>query len=126
MKRTPAEWASLCVSVAIVLGVVGLVIYEHFHRWQHPPVIEVTVRADEARRNGETFYVPLRVENTGGKAAQDVEVEVSLEGSRTEPERATLMVDFLAGGASRRGSVAFEHDPARGRLSARVLRYLEP
>ena len=50
--RTTAEWVSLFVSVAIVLALVGGLIYQIFARGSRPPIIEVKPLMEEVRQEG--------------------------------------------------------------------------
>ena len=116
-KRTGAEWITLTVSVLIVLGLAGLVIYQEAARGTEPPVIEVQPKLGEIRREGDAYYVPIDIANKGEVTAEDIEVQVSLEIEGEEPETIAFAVKFLAGGETGEQTVVFQKDPAEGELT---------
>jgi uncharacterized protein (TIGR02588 family) len=125
-ERAVAEWTSFAISSAILLGVVGFLTYRHFTGEDTPPVVEVQTRVEGVRQAGERFYVPIEVVNRGAETAQDVLIRVELRTGAEEPEEAELQFDFLAGGATERGTAIFRRDPRLGELSVEVMSYLEP
>jgi uncharacterized protein (TIGR02588 family) len=124
--RTTAEWTTLGVSTAIVLALVGFVLYQHFAGGKQPAVIEVNPRLDAVRREAGTYHLPVEITNRGDLAAEDVRVQIALTTDRDRRQSSELGTDFLAGGASFRGVVAFEDDPARGNLTIDGLSFVEP
>jgi uncharacterized protein (TIGR02588 family) len=124
--RSAAEWASLGISIAIILGVVGLVLYEQLTRRDDPAMVEVRPDLAGVRHAGATYYLPLEIANTGGETAEDVTVAVELTPPGGEPEQAEVTIRFLAGGASQRATVAFQSDPAQGKLEAAARSFLDP
>ena len=124
--RSFAEWVSLGISILIVAGVVGLVLYQHVTRRTEPAVIEVQAQLDKVRRAGGTYYVPLEITNSGGVTAEEVVVEVELVPTRGERERAELTVRFLAGGDTHHATAVFKSDPTQGTLTATARSLVEP
>ena len=123
--RSTAEWITLGVSSAILLSVVGFLVYHQLSAGDVAPVIEVQPRLEAVRAVGGAYYLPLEVVNGGGATAQDVRVLVSI-GSGGERETSELLIDFLAGGATAKGVVIFRQDPRQRPLEVDVLSYLEP
>jgi uncharacterized protein (TIGR02588 family) len=124
--RTAAEWTTLGISTAIVLALVGLVLYEDVAGGKQPPVIEVHPRLEAVRHEAGTYYLPVEIRNRGDTAAEDVRVHIALTTDRNQRQSSELRTDFLAGGASIRGVVAFQEDPSRGSLTIDGLSFLEP
>ena len=116
-KRRGAEWVALAVSVLIVLGLAGLVIYQEVVRGTEPPVIEVQPKLEEVRQEGGAYYVPINIANKGEVTAEDIEVQMSLEIEGEEPEMIAFAVKFLAGGETEEQTVVFQNDPAEGKLT---------
>ncbi len=116
-ERTTAEWVSLLVSVAIVLALVGGLIYQVFARGSHPPVIEVKPLMEEVRREGDSYYLSLDITNKGERTAENVEVMVSLDSGKGQPETMQFQVQFLDGGETENQTVIFKNNPAEGDLT---------
>ncbi|MGA7729682.1 MAG: TIGR02588 family protein [Chloroflexia bacterium] len=114
--RSAAEWTTLIASVAVVLALAGLVVFDYFTRGTQPPVIEVTPIMEEVRIEGDSFYLPVEIANRGAVTAEAVAIELTLKGSDGSEETAGFMVDFLAGGETHHQTVVFGTDPRQGEL----------
>ncbi|MGH2351175.1 MAG: hypothetical protein ACRDJN_06120 [Chloroflexota bacterium] len=114
------------MSVVILVGLIGLVTYEHFSRGTAPAAIEVQPHLADVRRNADAYYLPVEVANRGDLTARDVRIRLSLTPSGGEPQSSELLIDFLAGGATAHGTAVFRSDPSRGELRIDVLSYLDP
>jgi uncharacterized protein (TIGR02588 family) len=123
--RSAAEWTTLAISLAIVLGLVGLLVADEVTRGSAPPIIEVSPQLDAVRSAGGAYYLPIAVVNRGDLPAQDVQVQVFLADGQGAKEFASFRIDFLAGGESRDVVVAFGQDPARATLT-NVVGFREP
>lgn len=123
-ERSQAEWASLSLSAAIVLGMAALVVYAHLVRPEQPPVIEVAASLDQTRQANGLHYLPVQVTNSGGQTAEALVVVWTLAGGETT-ETAHLEVPFLADGETVQGVVTFTRPPAEAELAV-TFSYLEP
>jgi uncharacterized protein (TIGR02588 family) len=124
--RSPAEWVSFGISLAVLLIVVGLLGYEHFTRGSAPPALAVQPRLQEVRHEGDRYYLPVEVMNTGDGTAGDVLVEVTLAAPGQDEEQAEFTILFLAGGQRTTGTVILQGDPTQGDLQAEVHSYTTP
>ena len=118
------EWIVFGVSLALVVGTLGYLLYDGATATEAPPSIQV--RLGEQQRTPHNFIVHVAVTNDGGQTAEEVHVEVVLEGAGGETERGEFVVAFLPRRATREGWVAFRSDPAGGKLTSRVLGYEKP
>lgn len=116
-ERTTAEWVSLLVSVAIVLVLVGGLVYQVFARGNRPPSIEVKPLIQEVRQVGDSYYLPLDITNTGDRTAEDIEIMLSLDSGQGDPETMQFQVQFLDGGETENQTVVFQNNPAEGELT---------
>lgn len=116
-ERTTAEWVSLLISVAIVLVLVGGLVYQIFARGNEPPTIEVVPLMEEVRQEGESYYLPLDITNNGDKTAENIEVMLSLDTGEGDPETMQFQVQFLDGGETENQTVIFQNDPSEGELT---------
>ena len=124
--RSVAEWVTLGISSAILLAVVGTLVYQQLSGGDDPAVIEAAARLEAVRVAGGAYYLPIEIDNRGGVTAQDVRVVVSIGSGQAERESSELLIDFLAGGATASGTAVFRRDPRQYPLEIDVVSYLEP
>jgi uncharacterized protein (TIGR02588 family) len=124
-KRTTAEWVTLGVSLVVLLGLVGLVLFVSLTRGDRPSTIKVEPMLSEVRQSEDAYYLPVNITNDGDMAVGDVEVELSLASEGSEPETIAFTVLFLAGGETSQEIVVFSKDPSKGELS-QVVGFHEP
>ena len=126
VKKNWLEWVVFGVSLALVAGVLGFLVYDAVQLEKMPPDIEVRLGAPV--EHGQEFVVPVAVTNRGDQTAEGVQIEVTLEGSGGggEPERGEFTIAFVPRRATREGWVAFRTDPRGARLTPRVLGYEKP
>ncbi|HEY0070761.1 MAG TPA: hypothetical protein VGE04_12415 [Chloroflexia bacterium] len=116
-ERTTAEWVSLLISVAIVLALVGGLVYQVFAGGNRPPTIEVKPLMEEVRHEGDSYYLSLDVTNNGDRTAENVEVMLSLDTGEGDPETMQFQIQFLDGGETENQTVIFQNDPGKGELT---------
>lgn len=124
-KRTTAEWVTFGVSLVLLSGLVGLVIFVSLTRGDRPSTIKVEPVLNEVRQSEDAYYLPINITNDGDMAVGDVEVALSLASEGSEPETIAFTVLFLAGGESAQEIVVFSQDPSKGELS-QVVGFHEP
>lgn len=125
--QSTAEWATLGLSVAIVLAVVALVTYQYLTGGGETPVVNARPLLEDARRQGDRYYLPVAVANSGDLTAQDVRVQVALAPrDGAAPETAEFTLAYLAGGATKTGTVTFRGDPAQGEVRIESVSFVEP
>ncbi len=124
--RSPAEWITFSISLAIILALVGLVTYQDLAGGDRPATIAARPQLDRVRQDGGRYYVPVEIVNAGDRTAEDVRVEFTLTDAGGGRETAELTVSFLAGGEKDRGVISFSSDPARGVLSVSGISFLRP
>lgn len=124
-QRTTAEWVTVAIASAILLVIVGLIVYDWIATPAAPPILTVQQNGD-VREAGGQFYVPFTVENTGGDTAEAVQIVAELRVDGEVIEDGEQQIDFLAGSAQQAGEFIFSRDPASGELSIRVASYKQP
>jgi uncharacterized protein (TIGR02588 family) len=124
--RSAAEWVTLGMSSAIVLGLIALTSYFYLTASTDPVMVEVEPRTAEVYQAGDRYYLPITVRNRGGETGEEVRVRVTLTGAAGRQETSELQVQFLAGGGTSRAVMAFASDPRQGQIEAGVISYLEP
>lgn len=122
-EKHPLEWLVFAVSLVLVLGTLGYLVYDAARGGEEPP--DLVVELGAARRGSQGFRVPVTVRNRGDETAENAHIEVVLTSPGRPPETAGLDIAFVPRGSTRRGWVTFSADPT-GRLTGRVLGYEKP
>lgn len=107
--KSSAEWISLGVSLIILLGFVGAIIW----LWIHQPTgpAQFNVQRGVVRNESGLFHLPVTVTNTGGVAVGQVRVEGKLNNQGRE-EIAVTTIDFLPVRAQEEIVLVFLNDPS--------------
>lgn len=124
--RSVAEWTTLGISFTILILILGLTTYLYVRGGQKPAVILVEPQMQELRQDSGGYYLPVIVRNVGDPTVEEVLIQAELDTGAGEPETAQFTVNFLAGGERVKGTFVFQHDPAEGDLTARVISFQEP
>jgi uncharacterized protein (TIGR02588 family) len=124
--RSIAEWTTLAISVAILVGIAGLIGYLHLRGAEEPPHIVAEARIDQLREQEGNYYLPIEVVNDGDQTVEDVVIEATLDSGSGEPEIAEFAITFLAGGEHVVGTFVFTSDPSTGDLTIRPVSYRTP
>jgi len=121
--RHVAEVVTLVVSIAVVALLVAGVLYVQVARGDRLPAIDVTVSLDEVRADGERFYLPVKIENTGDQAAEAVRVVVLQRVGERDLEH-ELLIDYLAGRGSADATAVLTRDPRQAEVRVEVRSFL--
>jgi uncharacterized protein (TIGR02588 family) len=124
LKKNKLEWIVFAVSLVVVLGTAGLLVYDLVAGKNSPP--ELVVELGSPRRQAQGWAVPVTVRNAGGETAEGARVEVTLAVPGQAPERGEIDMAFVPAESLREGFVTFAGDPARGRLTGRVVGFETP
>lgn len=116
------EWIVGGLGVLILLGVCAALGWDVLQGDDQPPAFAIAVIGEEQVTGG--HLVRFRVENVGGRSAEQVSVSGRLAGQ--QPETASVVLDFLASGEAREGGFLFQTAPAEGELILRVESFAEP
>jgi uncharacterized protein (TIGR02588 family) len=117
-EKNRLEWGVFWCSLVLVLAVVAYLTYSAFTSGDRPPQLSVTLGGAQQVPAG--YAVPVSVSNSGDTTAENVRVEVALEGNA---ERGEVVLAFVPQGATRRGWVTFRTKPAQERLRSAILGY---
>jgi uncharacterized protein (TIGR02588 family) len=118
------EWVAAAVSTALVLAVVGYLLYDAVARPQTPPSIQVA--ADTVFQSGGLWLVEFRATNAGHETAAAVKVEGELMRADSSVESSEAVLDYVPGRSVRHGGLFFRQDPRAYRLELRAHGYQEP
>jgi uncharacterized protein (TIGR02588 family) len=119
--KSTAEWMSFAVSIIILSGFVGAIIW----LWVHQPTgpAQFQVQRGVVRNETGLFYLPVTVTNTGGLAVGDVRVEGKLNNHGQE-EIAATTIEFLPVRAQEEVVLIFRNEPSG--VVVQVVSYHQP
>ncbi len=124
-ERTFAEWVTFGVATLVLLGVLGLIIYDWRALPSSPAMLEVQ-RVGQAERAGEQYLVHFKVSNSGGETVGTVQVVAELRRGGEVITAGEQQIDFLSPGESEEGAFLFKDDPDHAELELRVASYTLP
>jgi uncharacterized protein (TIGR02588 family) len=123
-NTSTAEWIVAALSAALVLGVVGFLIYDGVRAPSTPP--DVTIEIDSVQQAGPGYLVLFRAVNRGRSSAAEVMVEGELEADTGRVEASETTIDYVPAGGQQRAGIFFTRDHRRLRLKLRAHGYREP
>ena len=119
--KSTAEWISLAVSLIILLGFVGAIIWLWIHEPNGPA--QFNVQRGVVRNETGLFHLPVTVTNTGGSAAGQVRVEGKLNNQGQE-EITVTTIEFLPVRAQEEVVLIFRNEPSSAVVH--VVSYRQP
>jgi uncharacterized protein (TIGR02588 family) len=119
-----SEWIVAIASAALVLALLGFLIYEGVQSPRTPP--DITIEVDSIQKVGPGYLVLFRARNGGHTTAAEVLVEGELEGDSGQVERSETTIDYVPASGEQRAGLYFRGDPQRSRLRLRVHGYRDP
>lgn len=117
------EWSVTIISGILVVFTLGFLAYQLIYEEQTPPSINI-VLGEVSQKDG-AFSVPIEALNKGTKTAENVVIEVMIEGD-PEKEKAQITFAFLPGKSSAKGWVIFTKRPEPKSLKTHVIGYGTP
>lgn len=123
-QKNAVEWSVFGLSLLLVVAVGGFLAYDAVAGVDSPPAL--VVRPGAPVQRGDVLEIPVLVENTGGAAAEDVLVEVTVRQSGGAEERAELTLPLLPRLAVRDGVVSVPSAGAVESVEGRVVGYTLP
>lgn len=119
-----SEWIVAISSAALVLAVLGYLIYDGVRSPKTPP--DVTIEVDSIQKAGPGYLVLFRARNGGRTTAAEVLVEGELETNSGKVETSETTIDYVPARGEQHGGLYFRQDPQRGRLRLRAHGYRDP
>jgi uncharacterized protein (TIGR02588 family) len=119
------ELITLAISAAIVLALVGAVVYLQLGLSDKPALVDVQPVLEDLQQAGGLYYLPIEVTNQGGDAAEDLILRLSVTYADGNQQTVELNVGFLAAGGVVRAMVALPRDPSEALIEVDTIGYLE-
>lgn len=121
-SRNAAEWTTLGISLAVLVGVFALVAIQ----LRNPDAAPVpTARVKQVRAVGDRFHVDVEVTNEGDRTAANVQVNAEIQGIDGAIS-GDQTIDFLPGGGEQQLTFIFDDDPTTHELEVRVTGFTNP
>lgn len=121
--RDVAEIVTLVVSIAVVAGLIGGVVFVQLARGERPPVLEASASLEHVRSEGGRHYLPIEVGNRGDQAAEAVVVMVVQRVGDRDVEH-EVVIDYLAGNGTAKATAVLLEDPRRVQVRVEVRSFL--
>ena len=119
-----SEWIVAISSAALVLALLGYLIYDGTRSPRTPP--DLTIEVDSIQKAGPGYLVLFRARNGGRTTAAEVVVEGELETESGKVERSETTIDYVPARGEQRGGLYFGQEPQRSRLRLRAHGYRDP
>lgn len=124
-EKNLLEWMVFAVSLLMVVGILGYLVYQVAVYEEGSPDLAITYVHDPAPHAPYRYF--LRIKNDGQETAEEVQIEMVLERDGEELEVSALTLPYLPKESAREGWVVFSKDPAAAdTVYARVISYKKP
>ena len=119
--RSPAGWVTLALSILVVGALVAVALVEESRRGEMGgEPLEIVFDAERSQTDGERYYVPYTIMNTGPQAISSAEIWIGIYEGERLVESSEITVAFLPLEGRQDGLYVTTLDPAthtaRGRL----------
>lgn len=128
-ERAALPWperVAALLGLLLVLGALGLLLYEGLSGDGAPPDIEIRVESIRAQPSGSGYLVEIVAANRGGQTGAEVRVSGELLQDGQAVETSTAVFDYIPDRSERRGGLFFRRDPRAYALQLRATGYVEP
>jgi uncharacterized protein (TIGR02588 family) len=119
--RRVAEWVSFGISLALVLALLGHLVWRMREPSVAVPVARVTPRLDLTREVGGRFVLPLEEQNLTPQTVQDVQIRIEYHTPGGQRESMDLRVDYVGRASTHTVFAYFDRDPRRSSIDAGVI-----
>ena len=117
------EWSITIISGILVVFTLSFLVYQMVYENQTPPDI-VVVLGEVLEKDG-AYSVPIKATNKGTQTAENVVIEIILEGNLNE-EKSQMTFAYLPRKSYANGWVIFTRKPNSKDLKTRVIGYSIP
>lgn len=120
-QRTPAEWVTLAISIAIVGSLVAIALIEEANRQDEVATsLAISFDMGATRWDGENYYVPFHVTNGGSQAVASADIWFEIYDGEALVETDEITVAFLPLQGRQEGVYVTARNPATHALRARL------
>jgi uncharacterized protein (TIGR02588 family) len=125
-ERTKAEIVTLVISLLLLTGLVGGLIWLDVQAGDSPARITTDLDFAGAYEHEGDWYLPVTITNEGDRATDQLQVDIVRPVEGEQPETSTLEYTFVAGGEQVAGTAVFDEEPTEDTIEVDVLAITEP
>ena len=114
-----ASW----ISMLLLLGAAGFLIWEGRQNTAPP---DFRAQVQKVWTSGGRHYVQLRIQNTGGKSVQNLDIQVALKENGQTIATSGSQLSWLPSRSTRQAVVIFEKDPRLHQVKVSFKGYENP
>jgi uncharacterized protein (TIGR02588 family) len=123
--KNELEWAVFAIGLLLVAGILGYLGYKIFTHQPSPPDLQVEYSSSPTETAPYRYHVVVK--NNGGETAEEVSIELVLEGDSATIEKAELQLPFVPQASKREGWVNFSKNPdTADTIMTRVVSFKKP
>ena len=121
--RKVAEWVTLGISVALILGLAGYLVYQALQ--PQPPYVpaEAQVLMNRVIEKEGKYILPIEIINHGRLTLRDLTVEVEYRSPDGKTETHELTIDYLGEQSRQKAYVYFDEHPRGLQVKANPTTY---
>ncbi len=123
-KTPAAEWFVAALGLALVVTVVGFLLYQALAVKVTPP--DITFAVEETRKVQQGYLVTITAHNGGGETVADLTVTGELTDGEEVLEGDTATLDYVPAHSTRQVGFYFQENPADHELVLRAGGYQNP
>ncbi|RCS25112.1 TIGR02588 family protein [Phyllobacterium salinisoli] len=120
----PVEWIVGAISMLIISGLLGFLLYDAIFAPSEPP--RFTYDIGKTKRTDGTFRIPVAITNRGTETAAGVHLRGTLERNGAVVETSEIEFDYVPRNSMRDGVLFFSADPDTAHLRLMVVGYDNP
>ena len=123
-RRRLAEWTSLGISLLLILGTTGYLVYQGLR--EEEPFVPVVVEPQlgSARQLGERYILPIKIRNAGGHTLRDLKIEIELQPPGSpQPQVQDFILDYLGERSEQTIYISLDRDPRTVPVRAAPAQY---
>ena len=121
--KNPLEWVVFGISCLLVFGALGFLLLTAVTRKDGPADLRIAV--GEISTRGDSTHVQIILTNEGTKTAAAVKVHLTATYG-TEERESDVDVDFVPRGGKREAIAVFSGTETPGKITPKVVGYVEP
>ena len=121
--RRVAEWVSLGVSLVLICGIAGLLVWEGVRRDSPLLPCDAVPQLDRAAKAGDRFVLPILVTNRGRQTMRDLKVQLEFRGEGGKNEEREFVLDYLGERSEQTIYAYFDQDPRTLDVRAMPVQY---
>jgi uncharacterized protein (TIGR02588 family) len=125
-QRTSAELVTLLISVLLLGGLVGGLVWMELSRGDSRVRIDVQPHFSKVYHHADGWYLPVTITNNGDRATNMLRVDITRPIPGEDPETSDLSYQFVGGGQSVEGTAVFDERPTKDTIQVDVIGTTEP